>query len=123
MQIPSRDIISSVSLFSILGVLIRLGLEELGLQSNDDFVIANLESEQIIDNASGVLVTPIYFDFLSNVFGCFLMGIFVAQQSWMKQRQSIFGATQCIYSYFNFPLVSKAFQVSMQALPSDYVAL
>jgi len=88
MQIPSRDIISSVSLFSILGVLIRLGLEELGLQSNDDFVIANLESEQIIDNASGVLVTPIYFDFLSNVFGCFLMGIFVAQQSWMKQSFS-----------------------------------
>lgn len=70
--IPPWGQIALVSLFSIIGVLTRIGLEQIFLL---DKTVTNVPIQRIVHTEQQK--SPVYFDFWPNVLGCLLMGFII----------------------------------------------
>ena len=69
----SRDF-ASISFFSFLGVLLRIGL---GNGISEKVFKSNIFGVDIRLNSIPIELQPIYFDFFANFFGCIFMGALI----------------------------------------------
>lgn len=73
------ELYSSLTFFSLVGVLIRIGLDNL-------YNGINLFNSPMNESVQGLEVsTPMYFDIFANVFGCIVMGFMVQVKQWKEK--------------------------------------
>jgi len=92
----------AVSLFSFIGLLTRVGIENLFSTTN---VVVDLLSVSITKD---VEETPIFSDYFSNIFGCLVMGVVMRNSKWFTHHYPVIyvgltsGLAGCITTFSTF---------------------